>query len=156
MILVRAIFVLILVNLVLSCQDQVVHEASSQRPIHTPSPQGCSNPLIKGSLDEVIKTYSRLETIQEINLVDSCLLLKINYSGCGQRSDDFHIYWSGQPDPIMVHPPQISLVVVDTLRGATCMMWLEDEVKIDLRSITQQISPPFTLNVNGKLLEVNP
>jgi hypothetical protein len=97
-----------------------------------------------------------LETIQEIKLVDSCMVMRINYSGCDQRSDDFQIYWSGQPDPIMVHPPQISLVMVDTLRGATCKMWVEDEIKIYLRSLKQQIRPPFTLNVNGKLLEVNP
>lgn len=118
-------------------------------------PPDCAPIYVTQDPDILHQRNRQVSHVENARIEDDCLKFTVYYSGCGPRTTDFLAYWTGEADPIMIHPPSVSLFVVDTLTNMTCEMLVKDQLEYDLAGIRSKISGPFTLNVGGQHIRVD-
>jgi len=77
----------------------------------------------------------------------NCLALRVQYGGCGQRTDQFRLHWNG-----CIHeslPTQVDFYLEDQqLRDVHCMMLVTDTLYFDLSPLMG--STPTVIHVGGQ------
>lgn len=111
------------------------------------SPSGECRPLATGKAPAA----SRLDAPQITGapvLNGDCLEIPVGYSGCGERTEDFQLYWNGASTFSM--PPQVTVELMDTFAGdELCEMYVMETLRFDLSALKEAAGESVIVKIAG-------